>query len=83
MCSVCDIWNDCQPLCSEISNDWKKEFERQRDIIHSHFEDHRLMTDDEEDKAFQNLINHCNACDDPEKVRCLKEMLLDLDWGKT
>lgn len=41
------------------------------------------MTDDEEDKAFQNLINHCNACDDPEKVRCLKEMLLDLDWGKT
>ena len=41
------------------------------------------MTDDEEDKAFQNLINYCNACDDPEKVRYLKEMLLNLDWGKT
>ena len=36
------------------------------------------MTDNKEDKAFQNLINHCNAYNDLEKVRCLKEMLLDL-----
>ena len=45
---------------------------------YSYFEDYGLITDNEEDKAFQNLINHCNAYNNLEKVRCLKEMLLDL-----
>ena len=68
---------------SEISDDWKKEFERQRDIIYSYFKDYRLIIDDKEDKAFQNLINYCNAYNDLEKVQYLKKMLLNLNWGKT
>jgi hypothetical protein len=37
------------------------------------------MIDNKENKAFQNLINYYNTCDDLEKVQYLKEMLLNLN----
>ena len=53
---------------SKINNDQKKEFKRQRDIIYSYFKDYRLIIDNKEDKAFQNLISHYNAYNNLERV---------------